>query len=902
MREYIKPFFALLISLFAAVQVPLARAQGGLEHRPYWTYRTEAPVVDVQTGDINGDGTPEVVIGTTDGAVYVLENGGDLAWRYDAGFEADGLLVDDLDGDAGAAEIILYGEGNEILLSDSERPVWAFRGGSRALFRQVTATDLNGDGRPEAVHATDDGVSVHDTANGYSLGGCCKFGQPMVDVWAGDLDGDGQPEVVPSLAGGRDVYVLEDNLSRRAWTQRIEGEVSLVQAGDVDGDGQAEVVVLGVAWDLLLLESDGSQVWCHESLSTGGVRGGPVPGQFVVHDLDGDGQAEIVVVTPAPAVAVHVFDGGGDQVWRHPLEAVSTTARLTVGDMNGYGQAQLVVTTEGQERAYLLSYSGQRLAEYRTWKTTGAIDYADLNDDGWGEIIVGAETGVQVFGASDQVVWGELWPSRRLGESVTALYIGDLDGDGRGEVVAGSDDGRVYVLDEKGHVLRNVDIEEFVSGLSAGDVDGDGRDEVIVGTGVFVGAGRDYLHLLDGERRSWVVPIGGEFINSVTVHDLDGDDRAEIIAGSEVGSGGLVEVLDGGGILIWKREFDQAVTAVYGEPPGSARMGGDGGRVLVGTESGRVYHLTADGAPLAEYDLGAKVLSFGEGTAATSDGRVYRLDENGPTVVRELEGDLKRVQLVGDSMAMLEGGGASLLTGDGSIWQGTVDGGVTSLAAGDLQGDGEIQVAVGTDQGRVHLLGLALDQPLMLTGPDLAETRTGYAYSVGVNDPEENGVPITLEIWDPSAGVWVSQPALSLGEGQDRGRLIWDVAQPFDTWDSGRESRFRFSYADGDIQVVLKEIPGPLTIPTTPWYGYYGQRVGLGALILLARSWACCSTAASGPTGVRPLARPRYCWRNCGISRTRRCVRYTTWPATIPSGWLTCLAWRGKPGKGPSPT
>jgi hypothetical protein len=613
---------------------------------------------------------------------------------------------------------------------------------------------------------------------------------------------------------------------RQAWTQHIESEIGLVQGGDVDGDGQAEVVVLGAGWDLLLLESDGGQVWHDESLSVGNAPSAPVPDQFIVHDLDGDGRAEILVVTPAPSAAVHVFDGDGNRLWGHPLEAISTTARLAVGDVNGDGQAEVVVTTEGQERVYLLSSAGQRLAEYRTWQTTGAIDYADLNHDGWGEIIVGAETGVQVFGASDQVVWEELWPSRRLGESVTALYIGDLDGDGRGEVVAGSDDGRVYVLDEKGHVLRDVHIEEFVSGLSAGDVDGDGRDEVVVGTWIVKGRGKSFVHLLDGDQVSWTFPIGAEFIKSLAVHDLDGDDRAEIIAGSEGGSGGLVEVLDGGGALIWGREFEQAVTAVYGGP-------GDGGGILVGTESGRVYHLTADGARLAEYDLGAKVLSFGEGTAATSDGRVYRLGENGLSVIRELEGDVTRAQLVGDSMAMLEGREVGLLAGDGSIWQGTVDGGVTSLAAGDLQGDGEVQVAVGTDQGRVHLLGLALDQPLMLTGPDLAETGTGYAYSVGVNDPEGDGVPITLEIWDPSAGVWVSQPALSLGEGQDRGRLTWDVAQPFDTWDSGQESRFRFSYADGDIQVALKEIPGPLTIPTTPWYGYYGQRVGLGALILL---------------------------------------------------------------------
>jgi AAA+ ATPase superfamily predicted ATPase len=58
------------------------------------------------------------------------------------------------------------------------------------------------------------------------------------------------------------------------------------------------------------------------------------------------------------------------------------------------------------------------------------------------------------------------------------------------------------------------------------------------------------------------------------------------------------------------------------------------------------------------------------------------------------------------------------------------------------------------------------------------------------------------------------------------------VAQPFDTWDSGQESRFRFSYANGDQQTTTQEIAGPFSIPTTPWYDYYGRRASLAALIL----------------------------------------------------------------------
>jgi hypothetical protein len=260
-------------------------------------------------------------------------------------------------------------------------------------------------------------------------------------------------------------------------------------------------------------------------------------------------------------------------------------------------------------------------------------------------------------------------------------------------------------------------------------------------------------------------------------------------------------------------------------------VAGEGKRVLVGTKSGQIYRLTADYSLVEEYELGTEVLSLSQRLAATADGRVYQLSNDGPAVVREWGEALDQVQVDVESMIMLEEIGVSPLTGDGSVGQGTADGQALSIAARDMNGDGEVEVAVGTESGRVHLFGLAVDQPAMLTKPNLAETRTGYVYSVNVNDPDEDAVTVNLDIWDPSAGTWLSQAAQSLAQGQ--GRLSWEVAQPFDIWDSGQESRFRFRYDDGGQPSITQEIEGPFTIPTTPWYVYYGQRAGLMALILM---------------------------------------------------------------------
>lgn len=846
--KFVKQLLALIL-LLAALPVFVVQAEGGVAIQPYWTFPTDAPVTHIQTGDINGDGAPEVVMTTADGLLYVLKNDGRLAWRYELGTIASSLAVADWDGDGKTAEIFVGGETRDTLLSDTKRPLWTVItiSGDGTPLLAALPTDMNRDGRPELLVGTNGyvtvitdvqhGESYYETADISGRLSEYEIGRPVIGVWAGEIDGVGRPEVVPSVVGGKEIYVLKDDL-QQAWQQSIEGQVGLVQAGDVDGDGKAEVVALSASWDLYLFKGDGKQLWRNQSMSPGNDSIPPAANQMLVCDLDGDGRMEIIVLSPGPTAAVHVFKGDGSQFWQQPL-GTAAEAKLAAADVNGDGQAEVVVAMEQQ--VTLLDAAGHRLAEYHPGisgqhlgKATGALAYADLNGDGQGEIIVGTETGLQVFGAARQVERQELWRSSFL-RTVTALGMADLDGDGPSEVLAGSEEGQIYALAATGQVLWQVDLKatpgqrQFtiptVLALSAGDVDGDGQQEVVA-------ASSSQIYLLNGDGLRWAVPAVGSAA-SMIVHDVDNDGRAEIIAGGHLTSGGgIVTLWDGAGKLIWQQKLAEAIRAV----------GSDGGQILAGTDSGRVYRLTAGGAAGGEYELGARVLSFGAGLAATTDGKVYRLNTGEPALVRELNAKPRMARLSAAAMAMLAGEGeVSLVTlpveqnghlsNDGLRWQGTVDGQARSLAVDDLNGDGQMEVAVGTDNGQVHLFGLAANQPPLLTNPGLVETRTGYVYGVDVNDPEDDTVTMTIEIWDPSAGVWLAQPAQPLAQGQ--GRLNFNVADPFDTWDSGQESRFRFRYDDGHNQGVLAEVPGPFSIPTLPWYIYHGQWAGLGVLLML---------------------------------------------------------------------
>lgn len=827
----------LLVFLFlAALRAPLAQAAGGLVFRPYWTLETKSPVIRIQTGDTNGDGTPEVILLTADDWVYVLDNDGTLAWRYEVGLQASTLLVTDLDGD-GKDDIFVGGKLGDTLLSEAKEPVWTY---VHAMSEDVTLTalaaDLNEDGRQELLTGILNAAIFLDLEGSRRGPLLHQFatGQSVPNLWAGEVDGDGRLEIVPSNAGGHEVDVWKDNFML-AWRHTIEGQVALVQGGDVDGDGRAELAVLTTSWDLLLLDNDGRQLW-RQPVAQADTP--PVPGQLLLQDLTG-GRPEIIVLAGA---TVYIFDGAGQPLRQQTLGAGETAtveeaagatrtrlpANFLGGDVDGDGRGELLAAIPARNVVYLLDALGQPQVEYHpstdSGGTTGAIAYADLNGDHHGEVLIGTQMGVQVFGAASQVERGELWHSPMLG-TAGPLDLADLNGNGRTEVVAASQEGYAYGLTDDGFIEWKVDLEgAAVLALASGDVDGDGRAEIAVATiGGAKALGGGQLFLLKDHRPAWSIPIG-LLAKGVAIADLGGDGQAEIIVGGNLHAGnkGGVMVFDSQGKLAWQQQFDHRVTAI----------GPQGDELLVGTTGGQVYRLTAAGAVAGVEHLESEVLAVGEGLAATAAGGIYRLAAGGPVLLRQLDRPAKKVYLAANEAVVLTGDqDLSLVVGKQLLWQEPLAIHGVHIAARDPNGGGAAEVAVSADDRRVHLFGLAASQPPFLSQPDLAETRTGYTYRVKVNNPEAKPITVTLEIWDPSAGVWLTGVAQS--HVQDQGRVNLNVADPFDTWDSGQESRYRFRYDDGYNQGVLAATPGPLTIPTLPWYLYFGQFVGLGVLALL---------------------------------------------------------------------
>jgi tetratricopeptide (TPR) repeat protein len=108
-----------------------------------------------------------------------------------------------------------------------------------------------------------------------------------------------------------------------------------------------------------------------------------------------------------------------------------------------------------------------------------SLKIVDLTGDGYEEVLVGTEDDyITALSGNGDFLW-----SFKANGDVTDEDFADINSDGRGEVVLGTISGTIYVISkEKGEFMWRYDLNEPISKIEVADLEGDPYKEVVVGT------------------------------------------------------------------------------------------------------------------------------------------------------------------------------------------------------------------------------------------------------------------------------------------------------------------------------------------------------------------------------------------------------------------------------------
>ncbi len=611
----------------------------------------------------------------------------------------------------------------------------------------------------------------------------------------GDVNGDGYSDVVIGAknyggsTGKAYLYLgSASGLSSTAsWTATgsAAGDLfgaSVITAGDTDGDGYSDVLV-GVPG----YSSSTGRAYLYK----GGVSGlaasaswtatGEASSNYFSEslapagDINGDGYADVVAGARgygSNSGKAYLYPGGATGLstsssWTYTGASSGYQAGcsvMTAGDVNGDGFSDIIVGAKGADRAYLFTGSSGGPASTPAWSASGdtsggyygwsLASAGDVNGDGYSDAIVGAYnnngTGQAYLylGSSSGLYSSASWTA--VGESASSHFgmsvasAGDVNGDGYSDVIIGarnlnSSTGKAYLYlggstglsSSASWVATGESTGSYFGNCvaSAGDVNGDGYSDVVVGAyGYSSNTGRAYLYLGGvaglSTSYSWVKTgetAGDNFSFSIaTAGDINGDGYSDVIVGaykynSEAGKAYLFKGSASG--LSSTASWSQAgadVSYRFGMCVATAGdVNGDGySEVVIGanyfnSRMGKAYVFNGGASGLSasySWTANGELASAGFGLTVASAG-----DVNGDGYSDIAIGSPQYNSNQGK--VYVYPGSASGVSGT-AIWTGTGAGatdryGYGLASAGDVNGDGH---------------------PDLLIGAPYASTSTGNAY------------------------------------------------------------------------------------------------------------------------------------------------------------------------------
>jgi FG-GAP-like repeat len=459
------------------------------------------------------------------------------------------------------------------------------------------AADMNGDGKKDVVmmvgeYTGDDEIIFEISVLLSNSNGTFK---PAVltpvpgndgnaQIVVGDVNGDGKADVIVghSQGGGNESSSFDVLISNGDGTFTLGNNSNITSnpliggtLADVNGDGKLDVVVVdqnapGNVWTAL-----GNGDGTFQTATSAGLSG-PAGRQTLLVDLNGDGLLDVADFD-YDSSALTVFLATSATTYAQPASYTTTDeandgCSLTAGDLNGDGKPELLAANCNQDNITVFLNTGNGAFQTGVYYASAlsaadgtsadiypeALSVADVNGDGKADVVVANDDGSDItilLGKGDGTLQISTVGYAVGGYPEFPPVIADFNGDGLADILVPDNEYSLVYMPGYGDGTFRAALDYYSPiadngyaygiGIATGDFNGDGQPDFVLGNCCDETVGITvFLSRPDGSLQAGVNYGAGD-LEYVAVADFDGDGKLDIVAANR--TTGAVQLFTGVG-------------------------------------------------------------------------------------------------------------------------------------------------------------------------------------------------------------------------------------------------------------------------------------------------------------------------------------------------------------------